>query len=208
MDDVKKIAFCPHCSNKSTQDLLICQHTTDIGWTIPDGKEYMFTVMYYVVKCETCEHILVYQALDDIPEDNNFSLTSLVFPDIGILDNSVPKTIVNIYQEASRIKNIASNAFAVQIRRALEALCEDRGAKRDSLQNMLNELANKGEIPKTLTEVSDLIRLLGNIGAHVADESVMPWQVYTMDEFFRAIIEYVYVAPSKIKYFRSGLKSK
>ena len=101
---------------------------------------------------------------------------------------------------------MAPNAFAVQIRRALEALCEDRGAKNGTLQNMLNELSTKGEIPSTLIEATDLLRLIGNIGAHASEDSVKPWQVRTLDEFFRAIVEYVYIAPSKIKEFREGLK--
>ena len=205
MEDIRKINFCPHCGNKSPQKLLFNQETTGTGWMIHDGEEVEFDVVYFVASCDTCNHILVYQAVDDIPERNFFTSADLVYPNSGELHSSVPKAISNIYNEALRIKNLAPNAYAVQIRRALEALCEDRGAKSGTLNKMLSDLSAKGEIPSTLAEATDLLRLLGNIGAHASDISVQPWQVYTLDEFFRAIVEYVYVAPSKIKKFREGL---
>jgi len=206
MEDIRSVGFCPHCGNKSPQKLIHIQSTNDTTWIIENGEEIDLTVVYFVASCETCNHILVYRAVEGLPDDKYFTSGNLVFPESGELHSSVPKTVSNIYSEALRIKSLAPNAFAVQIRRALEALCEDRGAKNDTLQKMLNELASKGEIPSTLIEATDLLRLLGNIGAHASVDSVKPWQVRTLDEFFRAIVEYVYIAPSKIKEFREGLK--
>jgi hypothetical protein len=205
VEDIRKVGFCPHCGNKSPQKLIHTQGTVGTGWFITDGEEVELTVVYFVASCETCNHVLIYRAVDDIPEDKFFTSADLVYPESGKLHASVPKIVSNIYNEALRIKNLAPNAFAVQIRRALEALCEDRGAKSGTLQKMLNELSSKGEIPSTLMEATDLLRLLGNIGAHASEDTVQPWQVTTLDEFFRAIVEYVYVAPSKIKQFREGL---
>lgn len=57
-----------------------------------------------------------------------------------------------------------------------------------------------------MAETTDVLRILGNLGAHAANQSVKPWQVYTIDSFFRTFIEYVYVAPSKLAEFRASLK--
>jgi hypothetical protein len=146
----------------------------------------------------------MYQAYDDIPVDKLFTFADLVHPESGKLDNSVPKNVSEIYSEAFRIKRLAPNAFAVQIRRALEALCEDRGAKTGILEKRLSTLAERGEIPTTLAAVSSVLRLIGIVGAHAAEELVKPWQVYAIDEFFRTVIEYVYVAPSKLNDFRAS----
>lgn len=54
--------------------------------------------------------------------------------------------------------------------------------------------------------MTDVLRLLGNIGAHAAGQSVKLGHVRAIDDFFRAIIEYVYVAPSKLKEFRDRLE--
>jgi hypothetical protein len=102
---------------------------------------------------------------------------------------------------------LAPNAFAVQIRRALEALCEDREARGSNLQKRLLDLSEKGEIPSVLAEAGDVLRLIGNMGAHASDNSVHPLLALTIDEFFRAIIEYVYLAPKKMQDFREKMNA-
>jgi hypothetical protein len=94
----------------------------------------------------------------------------------------------------------------VQIRRALEAICIERGATKGTLVQNIEELANRGEIPKTLAEASDLLRLVGNLGAHAGDRDVHPLQAHSLGRFFRAIIEYLYVSPKKIQEFRASLE--
>ena len=205
MEEIRKVSFCPHCGNRAPQKLVHVQNCSGTGWLTDTGEEMDLTVIYFTASCDTCNHLLIYSSVDDFVDDQNFNTAELVFPKSGELPKSVPKAVANIYNEAIRIKSLAPNAFAVQIRRALESLCEDRGAKKKVLAQRLQELADRGEIPPTLAEATDVLRYLGNIGAHAAEESVMPWQVHTMDEFFRAVVEYVYVAPSKLKDFRDSL---
>jgi len=83
--------------------------------------------------------------------------TPLAYPQVG-LDSSVPYSVAKIYREAERIKQIAPNAYAVQIRRALEAVCKDRGSLKKTLAQRLKELADKGEIPMALIEATDMLR--------------------------------------------------
>ena len=91
------------------------------------------------------------------------------------------------------------------IRRSLEALCDDRGVKEHSLVKMLEELVKRGEIPETLAEMTTVLRLIGNAGAHHSDVKVIVPMTWAMDEFFRAVVEYVYVAPSKLADFKEKL---
>ena len=205
----RSVAYCPHCGNRAPQRLIHSQHTSDIGYVTDGestGEQMDIPVIYFVASCETCNSVLLYQSVGNMLEDGEFAQADLVWPHSGELHYSVPSSVTTIYAEAVRIKNLAPNAFAVQIRRALEALCADRGAKRTTLQRRLKELADRGEIPATLAEVTDVLRILGNVGAHAANESIQPWQVYALDEFFRAIVEYVYVAPNKLKMFKNSLK--
>lgn len=222
MQEVRKVHFCPTCGHRSPQKLIFIHKcsTLDVGWDVERGGEATpFEVLYHVATCETCDELLIYRTTElwDIGLDPRLETyfvdahrqlnTHLVYPDTRDLEESVPKGIRDIYMEAVRIKDLAPNAFAVQIRRALEALCEDRSAQRGTLQQRLADLSAKGEIPATLSRVSDVLRLLGNIGAHAGDQSVKAWQIHTLDEFFRAIVEYVYVAPSKLKEFTDSMAS-
>ena len=206
MTDIRKVAYCPHCGNRAPQRLIHRQQYLERGWSVPDGIEDEHTWSSFVAVCETCEHLLIYDNVGDQLGEDDFNLGDLVFPESGQLHRSVPATIADAYMEAYRIKELAPNAFAVQLRRAIEALCEDRKAKQGNLYVRLKDLADKGEIPPVLAEATDTLRILGNIGAHSIGESIHPLQTYAIDEFFRVVVEYVYVAPSKLKEFKKELK--
>jgi len=205
MEQIRRVGYCPSCGNNSPQKLIHVQHCSDTAYAYEDEEAVDLPIAYYVASCETCDGILLYQSISRILEDKQFNQGDLVYPHAGELHKSVPQRIAKIYKEAARIKKFAPNAFSVQIRRALEALCEDRGAQKAVLQKQLKELADKGEIPSKLAELTDVLRLVGNIGAHAAEDEVKPWQVFAIDEFFRAVVEYVYVAPGKLEEYKDSL---
>ena len=71
---------------------------------------------------------------------------------------------------------------------------------------MLTDLAAKGEIPSKLAEMTTLLRQIGNLGAHAAQQAVKPSQVPAIDQFFRAVVEYVYVAPFRVSEFQRAMQ--
>lgn len=192
------IEFCPHCCNRAKQEKVHEQHHEGIAWGIDDGEEDRCEGTYHIYKCSTCDEILVYYHLFDFEP-------SLVYPDTS-LDKSVPDRVAHIYAEAVRVKHISPNSFAVQIRRALEALCQDRDVTTGVLANKLKVLNERGEIPNNLSEATDILRLVGNLGAHADEIDVHPLQAMAIDDFFKAIIDYVYVSPARIERFNEMLQ--
>lgn len=192
------IEFCPHCCNRAKQEKIHEQPYRAVAWSVDDGEEDECEGTYHIYKCSTCNEILVYHHLFDFQ-------FSLVYPDVG-LDDSVPERVSHIYDEAIRVKHISPNSFAVQIRRALEALCFDRGIENGVLAYKLKELSQRGEIPANLSEASDILRLIGNLGAHADDIDVHPLQAMAIDDFFKAIVDYVYVSPARIVRFNDMLQ--
>lgn len=91
------------------------------------------------------------------------------------------------------------------IRRALEALCDDRQVSAGSLHSRLAKLAENGEIPPVLVEITTVLRTLGNSGAHNTDQKVTVPMTWQMDKFFRSLVEYVYVAPARLAEFRKSI---
>lgn len=53
--------------------------------------------------------------------------------------------------------------------------------------------------------MTDVLRILGNIGAHADDMDINLAHTWAIDQFFRAVLEYVYVAPGKLAAFRRQL---
>src|SRR5690554_2258421 len=205
-EPLTRVQYCPHCGNQAPQRLIHTQRHMEKTWSVSDGSEDEHPWSTFIVVCETCHQVLLYDNMGDQLSDKEFDQADLIYPKSGNLHHSVPELIRKVYQEAFRIKELAPNAFAVQIRRSLEAVCEDRGAGKGSLQKRLANLVDKGEIPPTLSELSDVLRLLGNLGAHGINESVLPIQAAAIDDFFRVIVEYVYVAPHKLNEFREKME--
>lgn len=206
VNPVRKVVYCAHCGNTAPQRLLHTQKYFERSWTTATGEEEPHPWAMFVAVCETCGQLSLYDNPGDQLEEDRFFLGELAFPKAGQLHASVPTFVSEIYLEAFRIREIAPNAFAVQIRRALEALCEDRSAKGRNLADKLKDLSMRGEIPKVLAEVTDVLRLIGNIGAHAVGKSVHPLQAYAIDDFFRAVVEYVYVAPAKLREFKERME--
>ncbi|TFG75547.1 MAG: DUF4145 domain-containing protein [Thermodesulfobacteriales bacterium] len=204
--EIRCVAFCPHCNNRAPQTLV---HTQEFETTVPSGagdEETEIVAHYYVVSCDTCKGILIYADVFTDGDETNFIDYFLVWPEKKTLPFPVPKHIKQIYEEAVVIQKASPDAFAVQIRRGLEAICIDRGIKEKNLQAALKRLAEKGEIPKVLAEVTDVLRLLGNVGAHWTGQHVHPSQTPALDDFFKAIVEYIYVAPNKLLEFKNQLE--
>lgn len=58
-------------------------------------------------------------------------------------------------------------AAAIMVRKTLEELCEDRGAKGKTLKERIAQLGQKVVLPTELLEGLDELRLLGNDAAHI-----------------------------------------
>lgn len=190
---------CPHCGNR-TPHKFVFQHTYTAVWYGQDGKpseEPFVDSMYFIYECSTCHDLSLYEGIPD-----SGVKPTLEFPKGDTLDNSVPDCVACNYREAKRVQIVSPNAFAVLIRRALEAMCDDRGISSGRLQQRLEELANRGEIPPVLAEITSVLRTLGNSGAHNTDQNVTVPMTWKMDKFFRTLIEYVYVAPALLREFR------
>lgn len=175
------------------------------------GEEVEDPVAYLTAACGICNAVLIYcsasQSIASLAERDVIDLegTSLVYPTLERLHRSVPETISALYSDAYKIKRTAPDTFVTQIRRALEAVCKDRGTRRGDLKTRLCELFSKGELPKVLFEAADEIRDLGNKTTHDPDQRIKTWQANTIDEYFRAVIEHVYVLPFKVQAFRDSL---
>ncbi|MGJ0429344.1 DUF4145 domain-containing protein [Methylobacter sp.] len=201
----RHIGFCPHCGNRTPQRIALV-HTYRESWFAEDGTELPDDegpdCEAIVCICETCSSVLLY---DGISQDETGYWPELRYPKGFQLHKSVPASIQGIYKEAALVKRNAPNAFAMLIRKGLEAICDDRGTSNGTLASRLKHLSNAGEIPPALAEVTDALRIVGNTAAHGPLQVITQPMTWAIDDFFRAIIEYVYIAPSKLEEFKKKL---
>jgi hypothetical protein len=174
----------------------------DSFYSVPDGARTEEPCMYSVVKCETCSEILVYTEQEHFPENCDTPFGDIAYPKQPSFTNAVPESIRSIYREAVLVKNISPTAYVILARRVLEEICRERGVTVKNLVEALAKLSNDGVIPSTLSEATKLIRLVGNAGAHASGQKITMLQVWAIDDFIKAILEYIYVAPKKIEEFK------
>lgn len=195
------IRHCPHCGNTAPQKLAFEHEYEDREFYDIDGApaDLSLSCRYKARICSTCEDLILYY-------DDELSEWSIVFPSKHSLDRAVPSPIRECYEEASRIRRASPFAYAVLLRRGLEAICDDREAKPGSLHARLAELTSRGEIPAALSEMTTILRNLGNAGAHTSKDKVTVPMTWAMSELFRAVVEYVYVAPSRVESLKKSLQ--
>ena len=205
------IRLCPHCNNVTPHQLIVQCSVNKLydEVKVNDGEDQKIVeeFVYLLLQCSTCEDYSLVGGFGlELPQSP--SQFPVLYPESDDLGPSVPEKIGKVYREASRIRNQAPNAYAGQIRKSLEFLCRDQDATGGNLYKQINSLVEKGIIPPTLAEMTTLIRLLGNLGVHATDDDVSIWDVQLIDDFFRSIVEYVYVAPSKIARLKTRLDQR
>jgi Domain of unknown function (DUF4145) len=196
--------LCPHCGNVTPQASVLerqvpMQSYGKDGAPLPDGVGP--AVDYLLLECQTCKDLSLYAKF----EYQEWEEGRLEYPSRYDLHPCIPPTVAENYREAKRVQRVSPNAFAVLLRRALEAVCNDRGVSTGPLVRRLKELSNRGEIPGKLSDISTVLRELGNAGAHPTTQRVTVPLTWTMDEFFRTLLEYVYVAPHRLSEFQRSL---
>jgi hypothetical protein len=206
---MEQIVFCPHCGNETTHEILKQVNASAKMYSVfkPDDW-YEIDITYYLTRCKTCGDISLFGDSELDERQGKLSEASIFYPKQNYFGSEVPETILKTYKEALRIKNISPTAFAVMIRRSLEFLCMDKKAKGRTLSTQLKDISKSGVIPQTLIDMGDTLRFLGNQGAHATNYDIGFHEVESIDDFFAAMIEYVYVAPAKLERLKETIREK
>ena len=202
------ILICSHCGNK-TPHLIKTQISSheevydSNGECLGEIKTY-----YYLTECKTCNGISLFSDWEASDNPGDLQKASQLYPPPRELGEAIPKEIRKSYEEARKVEKISANAFAVLIRRSLELLCRDQKAKGNNLKEQIADLSERGIIPNKLVEMAETLRFIGNIGAHEIEVDIDQTETRAIDDFLVAMLEYVYVAPNKIKNFKDTIAKK
>ncbi len=199
-----KIVRCPHCGNNTVH---VCRHREDFVEAIDEtieGEPIWDHCWWAILKCTTCSKLSLYK--DQWDEEQKKWESSLVYPISPSAPKEVPIKIREAFDESISVLQRAPSLAAVGIRKCLEGISNDQNAQGRTLAQRINFLSSNGVIPKTLTDMMDISRALGNVGAHFVESTITADEVKTLIEFTLAIFEYIYVAPAKVEAVRKSLE--
>jgi hypothetical protein len=210
---MEKPTYCDHCGN------LAFRRRIGDYFTAPDDSG-MFT-SYILYRCEICGGAVLEQITHQLPADYGGSkqprfyqtaaeITRVeqLWPPSLRLPPEAPARVREIYEEARSVMRRSPSSFVVQIGRALEAVTSDRGTQGHTLNERLNWLIKEGHLPEVFGEMGHISRMFRNWGAHDTEIDVESEDVEVADEFFKAIIEYLYVAPAKVSRVQSLIQQR
>ena len=163
-----------------------------------------------MVKCATCKEIALYRS-DWNPQAKGQVEVSLLYPQPRQAPGEVPDRIRARFNEAVAVSKTSPSLGGVGLRRTLEELMKNHGAKEETLASNLRWLADRGYIPRHLAGLIDTVRELQFLAAHAEELDVSPQDIPVLIDFCVAVFEYLYVAPSKVsavKNRRAILQSK
>lgn len=178
---------CPHCTKPAV--IQVVEVWTQAQWAGPD-KEWS------AAKCQSCQRPLLFERLADSHDGvvNPWNPRVLVYPSPGAeLSQAVPDTLRDTFSEAVKCMQAGCfTASAIMGRRLVEGLANLNGAQGRTLAAKLADLKNKGVLDGRLLEWSDLIKDVGNDGAHKTDSAVSRQDAQEVLRFVEALMDYHY----------------
>lgn len=210
-----QILVCYHCANTVPQKRIGSYQGQQLYEHI-DGRRFGEDFVYDLYQCPTCQGISIYGDFLKYPIFPGLA-ARLIYPRGSHLlpephklasIECIPKRILKLYEEIWPLRHIAPNAFAGQVRRALEFICRDQKAQGTNLFQQLKDLVTRGTFPGYFAEITELMRRIGNWGSHAGEEDINFWDAELLDDFFRSVVEYVYIAPSKIERLKQRIRSR
>jgi len=200
-----EIIDCTVCGNKANMEVLddciIKSESYYIEHMLGQSEEATNDLHWQIVKCPACHNSLLREGWwNEMFGDETGPRFKVVFPKAikNKKINALPKDIEKAYNAAEKVKLIDSNAFAVLLGRVLDKILLEKKAEGDTLNDKLNDLAEKGLIPDTIAKAAHGLRKLRNIGAHADLGELTEEEIPILEEIINVILVYLYSAPDMI----------
>jgi hypothetical protein len=221
--------ICPNCPVETQQRFLFATHDRsgplhESGKVT--GYARIRTLSLF--RCEGCSTTLLYETMLDEELEGPFSLDAYDIPnpewviedefeflkaskllyysplpyprqEKSILDPSTPESVRKCYQIGISVREISHDLYALQLRKALEAVCNDLGAaerlssgKRAMLWQQIDELGKQNLVGEFICKVAHELKDISNNGAHYSEQGVTEVDISKLEQLLGLITTYVY----------------
>lgn len=210
------IVECSHCGNLTPHQKIHEYTHSKFFEDLGNGQKITENFTWLSYACKTCGGLNLYGDFFSVYGYNELMKAKLHPKGSGLLPPShmlspskpVPDRILRLYEEVWPLRHKSPPAFVGQVRRLLEYICHDQKASGKDLFKKLEDLVTKGVFPGYFREITDLLRIVGNMGSHATEDDLDVWDAELIDDFFRSVIDYVYISPAKIKRMQERIKIK
>ncbi len=194
-------------------------------FTTPDSEFLQLPSMgmwldNYFVQCTRCQGgILVIQSVGTDFEGGQITSGAFVYPlrssafeTDALASGAVPAAILTDLQQAEL--SFFAGAYygaGLLLRRACQNICREQGIPGGDLKTQIREMADRGIITRTLADMADTVRIVGNELAHPDPQTpfvILPEEVAVGRNFVEQLVRTVYIDPARAKKLKEGLAKK
>jgi hypothetical protein len=188
--------ICPHCGTRTQFTPLhsaIVIKEDEFEWR---EKDY-----HYLCQCAYCSDV-VYAKFWEVDFDPDWTFQYEMHYPTTVMqhgEHELPELILVSFLEATKCLNSRADlATVVMCRRTIEAILADKGQKKFSnLSTAISKLSTDKTIHESMAHLADLIRVVGNIGAHASATNVDSKQAREAFDLTRRLIEMLYILPKR-----------
>jgi hypothetical protein len=131
------------------------------------------------------------------------------YPSPRRLSSAVPRALRDEFAEARKCFDAkAYTATLVMVRRTLEGTCADQGSTKRTLAESLKDLQAQGKIDGLLAEWADLLRVVGNEGAHFTGNKASTEDAEDALDFAEALLDHLYVLRARFDEFKTRQQTR
>lgn len=131
-----EVLVCYHCGNTTPHEQVGSRRGRQLFEQI-DDRRFHEDYDYDLYQCPTCRGISIYGDFAAYPLQHDIAARRIYPRGSHLLPEAhkvasrdcIPARILKLYEEIAPLRHIAPNAFAGQIRRALEFICRDQKAQ-------------------------------------------------------------------------------
>ena len=184
--------YCPFCKRYTALSMIMVDvkdHYGRVEGTVAAAHETNKKDLWWMGQCNHCGDVVLV-----LNQGETVYPTPLPSP----TDERVPEKIRQDLDEAKKCFSIqAFRACVTMARRSVQAACLDKEADKDKkLGKQIEELAARGLITKNLTEWADVVRWVGNDGAHPGGDDVHEEDAIDTLKLAEAFLNTLYVTPA------------
>ncbi|WP_028292752.1 DUF4145 domain-containing protein [Oceanobacter kriegii] len=196
--------LCPYCNTRTKFKpihLAVVRKDDDYGLMERD--------FHYLCQCEFCQEV-IYAKFWEVDFDPDWTFQYELHHPVSLLSYSeygLPELVWLSFSEANKCLNAGAYlAVVVMCRRTIEGILKDKGAPKNlSLAKAIEKLADDSTIHESMKHLADLVRVVGNIGAHASELKVDEKRAKETYELTQKLIDMLYVLPKNAERARNRI---
>ena len=209
MEEIRsKVHTCLHCGNTGMLKYIGKTRWEDksIEYDVEgEAIEYLIEHQdYFVFECPVCNKpVIISEYVIDVA--NSWAEIKTEYPEVLASSEGVPKQIYTTFESAVKTKGIDNAICLLSLRRVLEMICKDKGAKGRTLEKKIEYLIQNNSLPPMIEDACWIIRQLGNDAAHADDSTVSSYDIEQVIGFVSTIIDYLYSLPLRVSNMKNRI---